>query len=269
VLRSVILASGSSGNVSAVWNGERGLLIDAGTGSSKAIESALRTAGLPPEGISGILVTHAHSDHFGQPARIFARKYRIPVLTHRETFLAACRRARQFHGMDERGHLRFLKEDADYLHDAFQIRTWSVPHGAESAGRPLAFTIRCNGRSVFYATDLGTVPPYLIEAMRDADFVLLESNYDDDMEEASGRPDHLIEWVMGPTGHLSNTQAAEALGRVFEPGHARYPKRVVLGHLSEECNRPELAIAASRGRLPGGVELHVAERHRASVVWEV
>lgn len=268
-MRFVVLASGSSGNVSAVWNGSRGLLIDAGTGSSKGIEAALRSAGLDPSGIAGILVTHAHSDHFGQPARIFAKKYGVPVLTHRETYEAACRRARAFHGMDQRGHVRFLREQADHLHDAFQIRTWAVPHGTESAGRPLAFSIRCGGRCVFYATDLGTVPPYLIGAMREADFVLLESNYDDEMELSSGRPDHLVEWVMGPTGHLSNGQAAEALAQVFEPGHARYPRRVVLAHLSEDCNRPELAIAAARSRLPGDVDLHVAARYQASAVWDV
>ena len=268
-MRFVVLASGSSGNVSAVWNGTRGLLIDAGTGSSKSIEAALRGAGLRPEGIAGILVTHAHSDHFGRPARIFAKKYGAPVLTHRDTYTAACRRARDFHLMESLGHVRFLKENADHLHDDFEIRTYSVPHGTESAGRPLAFTIRCEGRTVFYATDLGTVPPYLIEAMRDADFVLLESNYDEEMEVTSGRPDHLIDWVTGPTGHLSNDQAAEALARVFEPGHKKYPTRVVLGHLSEDCNLPELAIAAIRPRLPGHVELHIAPRYEASAVWEV
>lgn len=268
-MRFVVLASGSSGNVSAVWNGSRGLLIDAGTGSSKSIEAALLGAGLRPEGIAGILVTHAHSDHFGQPARIFAKKYGVPVLTHRDTYAAACRRARAFLGMHERGHVRFLTEDADHLHDDFQIRTWSVPHGSESAGRPLAFTIRCGPKTVFYATDLGMVPPYLIQAMREADFVLLESNYDDEMEVTSGRPDHLIDWVTGPTGHLSNEQAAEALGQVFEPGHRKYPKRVVLGHLSEDCNLPELAIAATRPRLPDHVELHIAARYEASAVWDV
>lgn len=268
-MRFVVLASGSSGNVSAVWNGRRGLLIDAGTGSSKSIEAALRSSGLDPQGIAGILVTHAHSDHFGQPARIFAKKYGVPVLTHRETYAAACRRARNFHGMDERGHVKFLKEDAPHLHDDFQIHTWSIPHGAESAGRPLAFSIACNGRSLFYATDLGTVPPYLIEAMRAADFVVLESNYDIEMEVSSGRPDHLIAWVTGPTGHLSNDQAAEALKRVFEPGHAKYPKRVVLAHLSEECNHPDKALAASRPHLPLHVELHIAPRHEATAVWEV
>ncbi|MCE9581818.1 MAG: MBL fold metallo-hydrolase [Planctomycetes bacterium] len=268
-MRFVVLASGSSGNVSAVWTGDRGLLIDAGTGSSKSIETALREAGLRPEELCGILVTHAHSDHFGRPARIIAKKYGIPVLTHRETYLAACRRSRDLKGMDERGQVRFLKEDADHLHEIFQIRTHSVPHGGEEAGRPLAFVIRCEGRAVFYSTDLGLVPPHLIPAMREADFVLLESNYDEEMEENSPRPPFLKAWVTGPTGHLSNGQAAEALGQVFEPGHGRYPRRVVLGHLSEDCNLPHLAIAAIRPRLPGHVELHVAARHEASEIWDV
>lgn len=269
MLRFLTLASGSSGNVSAVWNGHRGLLIDAGTGSSRAIEKALLAAGLDPAGIAGILVTHAHSDHFGRPARVLARKHRAPVLTHAETYRAACRRARDLRDLEPHGLVRFLKEDADHLHDDFHIRTWPVPHGGDEAGRPLAYSVRASGREVFYATDLGRVPPYLIDAMRRADFVLLESNYDPEMEEASGRPEFLKSWITGGTGHLSNGEAAAALERVFEPGHARYPRRVVLGHLSEDCNLPERAMAEARRHVPGHVELHVAARYEASVVWEV
>jgi phosphoribosyl 1,2-cyclic phosphodiesterase len=268
-MRFLTLASGSSGNASAVWRDGRGLLIDAGFSSSKALEAALRAASLRPEDVAGILVTHAHSDHFGNAARILARKFRIPVLTHEHTWRAACRRARDLSLLASLGLLRFLTEDADHLHDHFQIRTHSVPHGGEEAGRPLAFLIRSGGKALFYSTDLGSVPPYLIPAMREADFVMLESNYDEEMERASNRPDCLKAWVMGPTGHLSNVQAAEALRAVFEPGHKRYPRRVVLGHLSEECNEPELALAAARECVPADVEVHVAARHEASVVWEI
>lgn len=269
MLRFVVLASGSSGNAAAVWNGGRGLLIDAGTGSSSALERSLTHAGLDPRGIAGILVTHAHSDHFGRPARVLARKHGVPILTHRDTWTAACRRARDFRDMEQRGELRFLTEHADHLHDDFQISTWPVPHGGEEAGRPLAFTVRAGGREVFYATDLGRVPHYLVDAMRSADFVLLESNYDPGLEERSSRPAFLKSWVMGGTGHLSNAEAAQALARVFEPGHTKYPRRVVLGHLSAECNHPDLALAEARKGVPPHVELHVASRHEASVVWEV
>jgi phosphoribosyl 1,2-cyclic phosphodiesterase len=269
ILRFVTLASGSSGNVSAVWNGRRALLIDAGTGSSKAIETALHAAGILPQALAGILVTHAHSDHFGRPARILARKHRAPVLTHRDTYAAACRRWRDFRDLEGSGLVRFLSEDADHLHDDFQIRTWAVPHGGDEAGRPMAFSIRWESREVFYATDLGRVPPSLVEAMRRADFVLLESNYDPEMEEASARPRYLKDWVTGGTGHLSNGEAADALGRVFEPGHAKYPRRVVLAHLSEECNRPERALAEARRRVPEHVHLHVAARYEPGSVYEV
>ncbi|NUN50597.1 MAG: MBL fold metallo-hydrolase [Candidatus Brocadiae bacterium] len=269
MLRFVVLSSGSSGNVSAVWNGETGLLIDAGTGSSRGIETALRAAGLRPEGIAGILITHAHSDHFGRPARVLAKKYRVPILTHRETWQAACRRCRDFLDLEERGLLLPLREDADHLHGDFQIRTHAVPHGGAEAGRPLGFTIRAGGREVFYSTDLGMVPAHLPDAMRTADFILLESNYDDGMEAESGRPEHLIRWVTGPTGHLSNEQASAALGQVFAPGHAKYPRRVVLGHLSEDCNTPELALAEVKRRVPRDVPVHVAARYEASAVWEV
>jgi phosphoribosyl 1,2-cyclic phosphodiesterase len=102
------------------------------------------------------------------------------------------------------------------------------------------------------ATDLGHVPEGCLPAFLDADAVVLESNHDPRMLRASGRPPDLIERILGPQGHLSNGDCAEALAQIVARSRPGRVSSVVLAHLSRDCNRPRLALAA---------QAHMARSH--------
>lgn len=114
-----------------------------------------------------------------------------------------------------------------------------------------------------YATDLGSWSPALAEALADVDLLALEFNHDVAMQHASGRSPFLIQRILGERGHLSNEQAAALVGEVLRLSPGRLQHLVQL-HLSQDCNRPDLAQEAARAAIAAasGVTVHTAERHR-------
>jgi phosphoribosyl 1,2-cyclic phosphodiesterase len=114
-------------------------------------------------------------------------------------------------------------------------------------------------------TDLGHVFDGLQDAVRSLDAVLLESNYDAEMLANGSYPPWLKRRIAGVRGHLSNVEAAELLAKAA----AGRMKWACLGHLSQENNTPELALAAHRRLVGGSLPLHVATRYQASDVLEV
>src|SRR5207249_4770887 len=100
-----------------------------------------------------------------------------------------------------------------------------------------------------YAADLGCWNDELAQALADVDLLALEFNHDEQMQLNSGRPDVLIRRVLGDSGHLSNRQASELLCRVLKTTGHNVIRNVVPLHLSRQCNRPELALAAAQAAL--------------------
>ena len=128
------------------------------------------------------------------------------------------------------------------------------------------FVIEGFGCRIGYATDLGRVPGELLDRFCGVDALAIESNYDPEMEMNSPRPWFLKKRIMGGKGHLSNEQAAELLAAVLARSEPERLLHVVSLHLSQECNRPELARTAARAALSGRAEalaIHVAAQHRA------
>jgi phosphoribosyl 1,2-cyclic phosphodiesterase len=140
----------------------------------------------------------------------------------------------------------------------FRVTPVALPHPGYAPWHSWGFFVECGRRRLLYATDLGRVPRTLLERIADADVVFLESNHDVVMEAESGRPRETIDWILSGHGHLSNDQASEALGR------ARRAHTVVLGHLSEDCNRPALAREANRRSVPHAVRMIVTRQDAAT-----
>ena len=235
-LRIVPLGSGSRGNATLIEAGSTRLLVDAGL-SARTLARRLEGLGVPPRSLAAILLSHEHHDHAAGAER-FSMRHRVPVVCSAAT-LAALDRSPE--------HLAewiALPEAAPLELGDFRVESFPLPH---DAARPVGFVLRAAGLSVALATDLGHATTLVVERLRGAHALLVESNHDERMLRDGPYPWQLKQRVAGRLGHLSNDDAAALLQQVV--GEAC--QAVVLLHLSEHNNTPELArrtAAAALGR---------------------
>lgn len=229
-----ILASGSKGNAIYVSDGRTSLLIDAGL-SGKEIERRMRSRDLDPASLDAILVTHEHADHV-LGVGVLSRRYGLPVHISAGTNEAAA---------DRMGKIRDIRHfvcGRSFAIDDLTIHPFSTSHdAADSAG----FTIQRNGVKIGIATDLGIATSVVRTHLQKCSLLVLESNHDLKMLMEGPYPWHLKQRVRGRTGHLSNEASRDLLGELRHDGLAH----VVLAHLSEENNTPEIALRAAASAL--------------------
>jgi phosphoribosyl 1,2-cyclic phosphodiesterase len=221
-----ILATGSRGNALAVRNGDGVLLVDAGL-SGKEIVRRLAHFGVRTEDVRGLLVSHGHGDHV-RGARVLARRFGWLVVGTAETLARI--------GPDESkaAPVREIRPGDRFRIAGFAVRAYPTPHDVSGS---VQYVIRSGGRSLTLATDIGEVTPAVRRAIGGVGAVLLEANHDPDMLRTGPYPVFLKRRIAGPEGHLSNTAAAALLARLGD----RIPPLVVLGHMSETNNEPEVA----------------------------
>ena len=222
------LFSGSSGNSLLVKTENTNLLIDAGV-SSKKIENALNSLDISPSTLSGILITHEHSDHV-QGLGTFAKKYDLPVYVNKKTLDAM---PKQKDKISEKNINLFTIEEKFEIND-LQIKPFAIPHDAVN---PCGFSIFKDDKKISIATDIGHMTNGILKNLEGSKFILLESNYDPKVLMYSRYPYLLKTRIAGPTGHLSNEAAGKTISCLLRSGL----KQVMLGHLSKESNFPELA----------------------------
>ena len=227
------LYSGSSGNCTYVSDGKTGILIDAGL-SGKQIMDALAQIGVLPETLSGIIITHEHSDHV-KGAGILSRRFHLPIYANEGTWRGMARQV----GQIPAGMNRTFDTGRDFYIEGLAVHPFAIPHDAND---PVGFRVYAGARSVATATDMGYVRKEVLETLRGADMVLFESNHDPDM--LRNNPHYtsaLKQRIQGRHGHLSNEDCARGICALTE----RDVRHVVLGHLSGENNTPELAMETS------------------------
>jgi len=238
-----ILGSGSSGNSAYLEAGETRLLIDAGL-SGRQIRQRMLSIGRSPENLSGILVTHDHSDHT-QGLTVLAAKLQIPVYCNRQTREAI---AAQLQVACE---FRIFETGAVFELGDTVVETFSVPHDASD---PVGFLIRTPAGNLGFLTDLGHATRLVVQRVRSANVLVLETNHDVAMlQDDPHRPWSLKQRILSRHGHLSNEAAAEALEEIVTEGLSQ----VYLAHLSRDCNRPELAREVVQTRLDRMGATHV------------
>ena len=237
-MRLCSIASGSSGNCIYVGHASTHLLVDAGV-SGKRIEQGLADMGVHPQSISGILVTHEHSDHI-QGVGILARRYGIPIYGTVETFCAMKRRA-NIGKVDDTLFQQVYPEESITIGE-IQVTPFSVSH---DAANPVAYVFEAEGHKIGMATDLGVYTECTMEKLKDSEILYLESNHDVNMLMVGKYPYCLKQRVLGEYGHLSNDDAAELLGHLYHAGL----QHIVLAHLSKDCNYPELAFETVKAEL--------------------
>ena len=231
------LYSGSSGNALFLQAGKTRLLIDAGkTGS--CISAALEKIGVAPETLSGVLITHEHSDHI-LGAGVMARKYHLPIFATGETWRAMDGKIGKVPGE----LIRTVQSGKGFWLGDIGVEPFSIPHDAAD---PVGYRLWGGNLSVSTATDLGVFTEKVFERIAGSTLVLLESNHDPDMLRANPRYTAALKArILGDHGHLSNEACADALLRLIIAGTSN----VILGHLSGENNTPTLARKVSRGAL--------------------
>lgn len=284
-MQMTVLASGSKGNSAVIASSTTRILVDAGL-SCRELMKRMKAAGEDPARLDAILITHEHQDHV-QGLAVTARKLGVPVYltepTHRAwvRWLTPRKRITYAEWLEQRraqaaaAAMEPDQEEKEAAEEAlsesqaeagataerdpawipaveyFQsgngfrigdiaVTPFTIPHDAID---PVGFVFEAEGVRAGIATDLGYLPSNLHEHLRGCDVLMLESNHDLDMLRDGPYPWSVKQRVMSRVGHLSNDAAAEFLAKKYD-GHATY---VVLAHLSESNNLPELArMAAER-----------------------
>ena len=225
----LILGTGSSGNCSLVKNHYAALLVDAGL-PSRTICSRLAEENISPDQLAGILLTHEHTDHAGG-LKVFLRRHQVPLYCNAET-LRALGGSAAFPGAE----IRIFETGASFDLAGFNIRSFSVPH---DAGEPVGFRIEHDGLAFGFLTDLGFATRLVLETLRGVHGLLVEANYDETMlQNDTKRPWSVKQRITSRHGHLSNRAASQVVAEVV----GRETQHVVLGHLSRDCNKPEIAL---------------------------
>lgn len=228
MLKFCSLYSGSSGNCSFIKSDSSQILIDAGV-SMKKIVNALSSIGSDITNINAILVTHEHIDHV-QSLGTLSKKYNIPVYANKLTWDAMPAISAK---IEENNKKFFSINDSLYIGDICII-PFSIPHDAAD---PCGFNIFNGSSKISIATDIGHMSVDVFNNLKNSSFILLESNYEPQVLQACSYPYKLKSRIAGPNGHLSNNLAGQTISKLVDYGL----KNVMLGHLSQESNFPELA----------------------------
>ena len=244
-VKFTILGSGSAGNCAYVETENCRILVDAGF-SPRQIRTRLASIGRTPENLTAILITHEHSDHIAGLLGL-ADKFQIPVFCNRDTQDAtiwtfknkwskktnlALETADTF---KSKINWQLFTTGASFEIADVLIETFSIPHDAQD---PVGFLLRTAAGNIGFATDLGHTTRLVLDRIRAANVLVLESNHDVKMlQDCPRRAWPLKQRILGRHGHLSNVAAAEAAAQIM----SAELKYLYLAHLSRECNKPELA----------------------------
>lgn len=308
MMKMTVLASGSKGNSMVVSSSRTRILVDAGM-SCREIFRRMKLAEENPEELDAVLITHEHQDHV-QGVGVTARKLGIPVfftepthrawvrwmkpqkrMTYAEWLLQrrqeAARRAEPAideadaeeslcevtqKSSEERDPSRlptveYFRAGAKFCIGDIEVTPFTIPHDAAD---PVGFVFEAEGIRIGLATDLGYMPSNVQVHLKRCDVLMLESNHDLEMLRDGPYPWPVKQRVMSRVGHLSNEAAAEFLENNYD-GQATY---VVLAHLSESNNLPELARVAAERALRErmsllGNKLMLASQHEptASIIF--
>ncbi|OKL37432.1 MBL fold metallo-hydrolase [Domibacillus mangrovi] len=223
-----VLASGSTGNAIFVESDGQSFLVDAGL-SGKKMDELFSSIGKKIEELSGILVTHEHSDHI-KGLGVLARKYKLPVYANEKTWRAMDRLTGT---IDDSQKFIFEMETVKTF-GSLDIQSFGVSH---DAAEPMFYIFHHSGKKLVLITDTGYVSDRMKGLIENADAYVFESNHDVGMLRMGRYPWNIKQRILSDVGHVSNEDAALAMNEVIGPN----TKRIYLAHLSTDNNMKELA----------------------------
>jgi len=245
-----VLASGSRGNCTLLASSRASVLVDAGL-SCKETLKRMKAAGEDPAQLKAIVISHEHADHVAG-LQVLARKLQLPVYISAATYQSWRRFRKDKEGNPARLERREHFHPGRSFHIAdITVTPFTIPHDAAD---PVGFTFKADGVKVGIVTDLGYLPYSVKDHLRGCDGLMIESNHDLEMLRNGPYPWMVKQRVMSRVGHLSNTALAEFFEKDYDGGAAF----LVLAHLSEHNNHPELARETAYKALGGRMNLFQA-----------
>src|SRR5258708_34563058 len=245
-----VLASGSRGNCTVLSNSTASILVDAGLSCRETLKR-MKTAGEDPQKLKAIVISHEHIDHVAG-LRVLARKLEIPVYITEATYQSWRKSTKDLEGkpakLERREH---FQAGRSFSIADITVMPFTIPHDAVD---PCGFTFKADGIKVGIVTDLGYLPFSVKDHLRGCDGLMIESNHDLEMLRNGPYPWMVKQRVMSRVGHLSNTALAEFFEKDYDGGAAF----LVLAHLSEHNNHPELARETAYKALGGRLNLFQA-----------
>ncbi len=233
-LKISVLSSGSGGNSLYIETPTHRILIDAGL-SAKKLGERMAVLGRSPGDLDAVFLTHEHSDHVGGVGPLL-RKHNLTLHSTAGTLRKIQKKAGRI------PRFRAIRADEPVQIGDLCVEPYRTPHDAEE---PVAFVVRHGELKLGHATDLGSATAAVREKLKHADVLLLEANHDVGLLQQGPYPWSLKQRILSDVGHLSNQDSGELLAAVAHRGL----KKVVLMHMSETNNRPEMAHAAAQQAL--------------------
>lgn len=224
-MRVVSLSSGSCGNCLYVETEQSKVLIDAGV-SPAYMQKALASLGTKLTDINALLLTHAHRDHAAYVSKLLALN--IPCFVNEQTATAL--------NLIEQANVKLINPEQEFHITDLSVNSFALSHDCQ---QPVGFVLRdLKLKRAVIATDLGKVTPAVLRAIKQADIIVLEANHDLNLLYNGSYPWLLKKRIASSVGHLSNKMAGFALAAAASGKE----QKVLLAHLSEVNNRPDLAI---------------------------
>lgn len=262
-MKACTLMSGSSGNALYLEAAGTRILVDAGQTGKKIVQALEESCGVSPRDLDGIIVTHAHRDHICG-AGILSRRYDLPIYATEGTW----HEMNPLIGKIKPDNVLYMGSEHKFELNDLQIETFPTSHDAmESVG------LVCSslGISTGIATDSGVFTAKMSLKLKNMDCLILESNHDKQMLHNGPYPWPLKKRIASIIGHLSNEGAAQALLKVI----GEKTGNVILAHLSEENNKPALALETVKSTLQksqvsiDGVDISVAPRYKPGRCYKI
>ena len=242
-----MLGSGSAGNSALVATDHCKILVDGGL-SARQLVLRLAQCGIMPDQLDGVLLTHEHSDHVCG-LEVLCRKFNLPIYCN-----ALTAESIRCDGLfDQHRNWRIFSTGSEFSICDVTVQTFPVPHDAVD---PLGFAFHAGSGGLGFITDLGYATKMVIERLREVETLVIETNHDEKLlQNDAHRPWPVKQRIQSRHGHLSNTSAANVIEELL----SGKIDRVVLGHLSRDCNTPELALGTVRASLAkcGKIDMQV------------
>ena len=233
-----VLTSGSKGNCFLVRNGRTQILIDAGITYKRYAES-MRDLGLEPNELDAIVISHEHSDHVGG-AGVLHRKTNAPIYMTESTWE---------HSVKKIGNMNtepcIFSSGETVKIGSLLVHSFHSSHDAVDSNNFLIHPHDDDKKQLAIATDLGFAHNLLKHNLSKATTIILESNHDVEMLRTGPYEWFLKQRIASKTGHLSNDQACDLIEEIINERH----ERLILAHLSEINNTPEIAFGQMAKRL--------------------
>lgn len=230
-----VLGSGSKGNCVFIESGKTAILIDGGF-SGKEIGVRLAVLGKDIDCLNGIFVTHEHHDHINGVG-VMSRRCSIPVFANEGTFRGGEKRLKKLFKRKE-----FHTGDTLSFQD-LNVRSFAVSHDTND---PVGYIISDGRRALGYCTDTGIVSTLVGNRLKGLDSLILEFNHDPELLRNGPYPPSLQQRVRSNQGHLANEDSAKLLEKIVHENL----QHVILAHLSETNNLPEIAYREAAAAIP-------------------